>query len=304
MKQASKKPKNISKVIVVCGPTATGKSDLSVELARRFNGEVISADSRQVYKGLDIGTGKITKREMKGVPHHLLDVADPKKQFSAEEFKKRAEKAVAEIIDRGKLPIICGGTGFYIQTLVDNISLPEVPPNPTLRAELEKKSAAALFTILKRLDPRRAKEIDAQNPRRLIRAIEIAKALGKVPRLKPQPKYEPLFIGIDLSDTELKGRIEKRLTKRLKQGMVQEAKRLKKSGLSWKRMNELGLEYRYLALLLQGKMTREEFIKKLSTEIWHYAKRQRTWFKKDERIKWFSPKNRSRIVSTLKTFLS
>ena len=131
------------KIIIILGPTATGKSDLAVRLAKKFGGEVISADSRQVYKGLDIGTGKITKKEMAGVPHHLLDVAHPKKVFTVSDYKKLAERACKKIWDGGKIPILCGGTGFYIQAVADNIVLPEVPPNKKLRAQLEKKTAAA-----------------------------------------------------------------------------------------------------------------------------------------------------------------
>ena len=137
------------KILVILGPTASGKTALSVELAKKFNGEIISADSRQVYKGMDVGTGKVTKREMKGIPHHLLDVADPRKRFTVADFKRQAEKAINEILSRGKLPIICGGTGYYIQAVVDGITPPEVPPDKKLRSELEKKSADELFKILK-----------------------------------------------------------------------------------------------------------------------------------------------------------
>ncbi len=274
------------KILVILGPTASGKSALAVEMARKLGGEVISADSRQVYKGLNIGTGKITKREMKGVPHHLLDIVDPKKQFSVMEFKTLAEKAIEDILSRGKLPIICGGTGFYIQAIVDGTVLPEVAPNIRLRSVLEKKTAVELFTILKKLDSKRAKEIDRNNPRRLVRAIEIARALGKNPIIKSEPKYKPIQIGIKLSDKELKKRIEKRLISRMKQGMIEEAEKLHKNGLSWKRMQALGLEYRYLAKFCQDKISHPELISELKTEIWHYAKRQMTWFKRDKRIKW------------------
>lgn len=285
------------KILVIIGPTATGKSDLAVFLAKKFNGEVISADSRQVYKGLDIGTGKITKREMRDVPHHLLDITNPKRVFTVSEYKKLGEKVLQDVWQQGKLPIICGGTGFYIQALVDGIILPEVPPNKKLRKQLEKKSVAKLFAILKKLDPRRAKEIDHKNPRRLIRAIEIAKYLGKVPRLeiRPQKDTDILQIGIDMPDKILKERIEKRLKVRIKKGMIEEARRLYRQGLSWRRMEELGLEYRYLARYLQGKISKKGMITQLAGEIWQYAKRQRTWFKRDKRIKWFLPTKKERI---------
>ncbi len=292
-------------MLVILGPTATGKSELAAFLAKKFNGEVISADSRQVYKGLDIGTGKITKREMSGVPHHFLDVVNPKQIFTVSEYKKLGEKSLQNIWRRGKLPIICGGTGFYIQALVDGIILPEVPPNKKLRKQLEKKPVAELFVILKKLDLRRAKEIDRKNPRRLIRAIEIAKYLGKVPHLavRPPSGTDILQIGIDMPDKILKERIEKRLKVRLKKGMLDEARRLHREGLSWRRMEELGLEYRYLAQYLQGKITKEKMIDELAQAIWQYAKRQRTWFKRDKRIVWFRSRQKKNIEKLVRKFL-
>jgi tRNA dimethylallyltransferase len=287
-----------SKILVILGPTATGKSDLAVELAQKYDGEIISADSRQVYTGLNIGTGKITKKEMRGVPHYMLDIVSPKSPaaggFSVAEWKKSAEEKIRDIISRGKLPIICGGTGFYIQSIVDNIVLPEVPPNPTLRKKLENKTAPKLFNILKKLDPARAETIDKNNPVRLIRAIEIAKSIGKVPALQQtQDKnlYKFLQIGLYLPEKELRARIHNRLLSRMKKGMIKEAENLHKSGVSWRRMEALGLEYRYLARFLQNKISKEEFIRTLEKEIWHYAKRQMTWFKRDKQIKWFEPTN-------------
>ncbi len=286
------------RLLVILGPTATGKSDLAVKLAKKLKGEIISADSRQVYKGLDIGTGKINKKEMRGVPHHLLDVADPRKQFSVAKFQELGQKTINEILKRKKVPILVGGTGFYIEALVDGMILPEVKPDLQLRKRLNKKTAAQLLSQLKKLDPVRAENIDPKNSRRIIRAIEIATALGKVPKIKKvEGKYKPTFIGLNFPAQELRERIHRRLIKRIKQGMITEAKRLHSQGLSWKRMNELGLEYKYLALHLQGKLTKEEMIEKLSTEIWRYAKRQITWFKRDKRIKWFNPSS-----SALNTF--
>jgi tRNA dimethylallyltransferase len=278
------------KILVILGPTATGKSDLAVKLAKEYGGEVISADSRQVYKGLDIGTGKITKKEMRGVPHHLLDVADPRRTFTVARFVKLAEKAVEQITAKGKLPIICGGTGFYIQALVNGTVIPEVPPNGVLRNRLSKMSVEQLFKTLSKLDPERAETIDAHNPRRLVRAIEIATAIGKVPALsKNIDKYDATFIGLDMPLEKLKARIHARLLKRLKLGMLDEARKLHAAGLSWKRMEDLGLEYRYMARHLQGKITREEMVQQLYMEICHYAKRQMTWFKRDKRIDWSVP---------------
>jgi tRNA dimethylallyltransferase len=279
----------MQKIVVIVGPTASGKSSLAVKMARKLKGEVISADSRQVYTGLDIGTGKITKKEMQGVPHHLLDVASPKKVFTANDFLIQGRAAIEDILARGKTPIICGGTGFYIDALLGRISLPDVVANPKLRTQLSKKSAAQLFAMLKKLDPRRAKDIDAQNPVRLVRAIEIAKALGKVPEKKPRPlPYTIEWIGLKPEEKKLRANIKKRLLARMKQGMLREAKKLHDGGLSYKRMNQLGLEYRYLALHLQKKLSKAEMLEKLENEIWQYAKRQIAYFKRNTDIVWRS----------------
>lgn len=283
------------KIIVILGPTASGKSDLAVKLAKTFNGEVISADSRQVYRGLDIGTGKVTKKEMAGIHHHLLDVASPKKNFDVVQWKEKADKAIRDIIKRGKLPIVCGGTGLYIKALVENITYPDVAPDWKLRAQLETKTTEQLFAILTKLDPARAQTIDPHNPRRLIRAIEIVKHTGTaVPEKKAKPIYDALLLGVTRSDAELKKRIHVRLLARIKKGMIAEVKKLHDQGVSWKRMNELGLEYRYLALYLQGKMTKQDMISELDTKIGQYAKRQMTWFKKTTRVRWVKTEQHAR----------
>ncbi len=306
--------KNKPKIIVILGQTSTGKSDFAVDIARGINGEIISADSRQVYKGMDLGTGKITRREMRGVPHHLLDVVSPKRPahpgggvFSVSDYKRLADKKIEEIISKNKIPIICGGTGFYIDTVLNDIVLPEVPANKKLRRELADKSADQLWKMLSKLDSTRASTIDRHNKVRLIRAIEIAKALGHVPSLPkeiPLIKYDVLKIGLMLPDEILKEKIRTRLLSRIKKGMLREIKNLHDRGLSWKRMNELGLEYRYGALYLQGKLTKEEMIEKLNTEIWHYAKRQKTWFKRDIETVWIDPrKSNKKILIDIKKFL-
>lgn len=295
---------NKSKILVILGPTATGKSDLAVLLAKKYNGEIISADSRQVYKNLDIGTGKITKKEMLSIPHYMLDVVNAKKIYSVSDWQKQTQKIIAKILQKNKLPIICGGTGFYMESIVKNVSLPEVPPNKKLRESLNKKNTEFLFKMLLKIDPERAKTIDPKNKVRIIRAIEITKSLGKVPSLKDKNNpYEFLQIGFSMPDEILKERIQKRLTSRIKKGMLAEAKKLHKKGLSWKRMFELGLEYRYESLYLQNKISKEDFIKKLNTEIWRYAKRQKTWFKRDETIKWFAPKEVEKIEIEINKFL-
>jgi len=287
------------KVLVVLGPTSSGKSDVAVSIAKKVNGEIISADSRQVYKGMDLGSGKITNKEMQGVPHHLLDVANPKNQFSVFKYKKLAEKKIEEILKRKKTPIICGGTGFYIDSITKNILIPEVKVNQKLRKELDRKDATELISILKKLDPNRAKNIDINNKVRIIRAIEIAKSLGKVPEIKELPsRYGFIFIGLDLPDKEIKERIKKRLEKRLKLGMLNEIKKLHKEGVSWKRLESFGLEYKNCALFLKNKISSEEMKRNIETESWHYVKRQRTWFKRNKEIKWFEDKKE--VLSYLK----
>jgi tRNA dimethylallyltransferase len=269
------------KLIAILGPTASGKSSLAVKIAKEFGGEVISVDSRQVYKGMDIGTGKVKREEMEGIPHYLLDVASPKRKFTVAQFQKLAKKAIEKIFKKKKIPILCGGTGFYLWALTQQVKIPKVKPDWKLRKNLEKKSTKELFEILKKLDPERAKTIEKDNKRRLIRAIEIAKKLGKVPSLKTEPlPYPILFLGVKKTKEELKKLIKKRLLKRLKEGMIEEVKKLKKSGISWKRLEEFGLEYEWIAKYLQGKVSYKEMVEKLQKDIENFAKRQMTYFKK------------------------
>ena len=279
------------KIIVIVGPTASGKSEFAVKLAKNINGEIISADSRQIYKGLDIGTAKITKKEMQGVKHYCLDIASPKKRLSIVDWKKCAEDAITTIYRSDETPIVVGGTAFYIKALVDNLALPQVPPNPLLRKKLEKKSAEELFKILRKKDSARARTIERKNKRRLIRALEIVKALGKVPKLKRKQKYDAVFIGITRNPKELKKRIEQRINQMLKKGLIQEVAALKKSGISWKRIYEFGFEYKYPALYLQKKISREELKEMLLKESLDYVRRQMVWWKKDKRIRWIQPKD-------------
>lgn len=296
-----------TKVIAVVGPTASGKTDLAVELARRFNGEVVSADSRQVYTGLNIGTGKATKREMHGVPHHLLDVTNPKRTMSVVQYERLATRAIRDILKRGKVPILCGGTGLYIDAVLTDASFPAVPPNPALRRTLSKLSTEELFKKLSALDPERAENIDAKNPHRLIRAIEVATVLGSVPSRAPAtPRYDILTIGLTVPREKLGERIHTRLLARMRRGMIAEVTRLHTEGLSWKRMEALGLEYRFLAQFLQGKLSKEEMLVLLETAIRNYAKRQMVWFKRNKKTHWFDPTSlddREKIVSLTRSFL-
>ncbi len=247
------KDKKLKKLIVILGPTASGKTDLSIKLAKKFNGEIISADSRQIYKGMDIGTGKITKKEMQGIPHYLLDVASPNRRFSVAQYQKLALKNIDKISKKNKIPFLVGGSPFYIYSVLKAWGFPKLSPDWNLRKKLEKKSCEELSEILKKLDIKRFKNIDKKNKRRLVRAIEIAKKLGKVPILKKEVKFDSLIIGIKKSKQEIKKLIGKRLDIRLKQGMIPEIKRLRKQKVSWKRLESFGLEYKWIALYFKKK---------------------------------------------------
>ncbi len=314
------------KIIVICGPTASGKSDVAIRLAKKFSGEVISADSRQIFKGMDIGTGKISRDSKvellnyqsstlgkaayfsNSIPHYLIDVANPMEDFNVSHFKKAATVAIEDILSRGKLPIICGGTGFWIDALVNNIDFPEVEPDPELRSMLRSKSTQELFAMLSKLDPERAKTIDKNNPVRLIRAIEISTALGAVPKPRTyhlEPSYSFLQIGIDVPREVLNEKIKKRLDDRFHEGMVAEIENLHNppagGGVSWEWMEKIGLEYRWLARYLQGQFSMEDMREKLYFDIIHYAKRQMTWLKRDKNIIWLS--NYEDIEKYAKDFL-
>lgn len=309
-----------NKLILILGPTASGKSDLAIKLALRLRsgrakkklntqgGEIISADSRQVYKGLNIGAGKVTKKEMMGITHHLLDVANPKTKFSVAKYKILAEKAIKKIFSQGKIPIICGGSGFYIQAVIDGIVLPEIKPDWHLRKKLEKETVEQLFKKLKKLDPQRAKNIDSQNKRRLIRALEIVTKTKKpTPKIQINPlPYPILIIGIKKEKEELKKLIATRLKKRMKQGMVAETRKLKNQGLSWKRLEEFGLEYKWTTRFLQNKISKEEMIEKLQKDIEQFSRRQMTWFlamdKPKKRIHWI--KNYKEAEKLTREFLA
>ena len=265
------------KILVIVGGTATGKSELAIKLALKLGGEVISADSRQVYKGLDVGTGKISQKDMRGIPHYLIDIVSPKKKFTVVDFKKLADKKIKEIIKKGKLPIICGGTGFYIDAVTKGVVLPEVPPNNKLRKELEMQTTEELVLTLQKFDTTRAQNIDTKNRVRLIRAIEIAKALGKVPAIvEEKPEYKFIKIGLMLPEELFQKKVRTRVRQMFKAGLSKEIETLKKSGVSEKRLEEFGFEY--------NNPTEESVIK----ETLRYAKRQMTWFKRDKEIYWLN----------------
>jgi tRNA dimethylallyltransferase len=308
-----KKEKNKPKIIVVLGQTATGKSDMAVEIAKDFNGEIISADSRQVYRGLDIGSGKITEEEMQGIPHYLLDVVSPNTVFTVTDFQRKTYKAIDDILSRGKVPIIAGGTAFYIQSIVDGLIFPKIKEDKELRKQLEKLSIEKLQQKLKKLDLERFSEIDQKNKVRLVRAIEIA-TLNKnadgestVPKLKKESKYNVLQIGLRWPKEILNRRIHDRLIARAENGMIEEVEKLHNSGVSWRRLEELGLEYKYIAQYLKSqnrrnKISHSEMLEVLENKIRQFSKRQMTWWKRDNSIKWFSPKEYPKVKKEIKNF--
>ena len=292
------------KIVVVVGPTASGKTDLAITIAEQFTGEVISADSRQVYRGLDVGTAKVTVEEMRGVPHHLIDVADVTEVFTVTDFKAQTEATITDITNRSKLPIIAGGTFFYVDALLGKTGTAAVPPNPELRADLEQESTPGLFAKLQTLDPNRAAAIDEHNPRRLIRAIEIATALGTVPKATTGDlPYETLIIGIDVDREELRARIEARAPQWLKDGLVEEICGLLETGVTRERLHEIGFEYQVGLELVDSQITEEEFLVKIVQKNWQYAKRQLTWLKRDPDIEWYARDQTDDVLNRVQQFL-
>ena len=291
------------KLLVICGQTGTGKTSLAIYLAKKFNGELISADSRQVYKGLDIGTGKDLKEiERSKIKIWGYDLVDPKKNFSVGNYIKFAQKAIGDIQKRGKLPILVGGTGLFIKAVTDGIPTAFVPRNLKLRKNLEEKDVNELFEILAQLDPIKAGSMnrsDKLNPRRLIRGIEIATwgLERKTPRLFKKPKYRLLEIGIQTSLDNLSEKIEKRVDKRINDGVEEEINKLISSGISWNSQSMTSLGYRQWRDYFKGKMTKEKVIDSWKKEELRYAKRQLNWFKKDTRIKWFDSSKKNFVGS-------
>jgi len=282
-------------LLVVAGPTASGKTGLGVELAKRWNGEVISADSMQIYKTMDVGTAKATPEEMQGIPHHMLDFLEPNEQFSVADFVAMASKKIEEISARGKLPILVGGTGLYISSLVDNLTFSPMPQSSELREQLKQKAARegndAVLEELRSFDPEAAEKLHANNLGRVIRAIEVYRLTGvtmtetvKNSHKEPSP-YRLCMIALTAEDRQfLYDRIDRRVDIMVEQGVVEEAKQLYSMPLSSTARQAIG--YKEFDGYIEGTATLEECIEKLKMETRRYAKRQLTWFRRDERYHW------------------
>ena len=277
------------KVVVILGTTSAGKTSLAVDLALDFKGEIIWADSRQVYKGLDIGTGKDLgeyKRGRKSVAHHLIDVADPRRQFNLSRYQKLTYSAIKKISDQGRLPFLVGGSGLYLQAIVENFNLPSGRFSAAQRLVWSKLSAAQLLKKITKLKPEFAERLnnsDKNNVRRLVRYLEIIKSGTNLGEKNKSP-YDWLIIGVKLDESELKQKINQRLRHRLdREGLVLEVQRLRESGLSWKKLKSFGLEYKFVSQFLLAELPYELMVEKLETALWRFAKRQLVWFKRWEK---------------------
>ena len=301
------------KAIIVLGPTASGKSDLAVDIAHYiqqhskkfgvFGAAIISADSRQVYRGFTIGAGKITKQEMRGIPHYGLDIASPLRRYTVAQYQAYTNRILKKLWSQNILPIMCGGTGLYIDSVLYNYSFPKVKPNHALREKLEKLRTEKLFLLLQKKSHSRAQTIDKHNRRRLIRALEILEDQKHIAPLTKNPVFETLILGIYPPQDTLYKRIHIRLIRRLRAGMVAEVKNLHASGISYTRLESFGLEYRYVAQFLQHKISKQEMITRLEHEIQQYTKRQITWFKRNKSVVWTEKPNIRLIAKNLEKFL-
>lgn len=285
------------KIVAVIGPTASGKTALGVALAERFGGEIVSADSRQIYRGMDIGTAKPTVAERRGIPHHLIDIKDPDEDYTVADFKTDAIAAINGITRRGKLPIVVGGTGLYVRAVVENLDIPNIVAQPGLRAKLEseivREGLAAVFKKLVALDPEAEYIVDPRNPRRVVRALEVALTTGApftAQRTKRDPLFATLMIGLNPPPEVLRDRIDRRIDVMMADGLVKEVAGLtKKYGAALPAFDAIG--YREIVAYLQGTATLDEAVSTMKMNTWHYAKRQMTWFKKERAVRWINDAN-------------
>ena len=297
---------------VVLGATATGKTALAVKLAQAKHGEIISADSRQVYRGLDLGTGK-DLQEYGSIPYHLIDVCDLNREFTVFHFQQEVYRIFPQLVEKGALPIIAGGTGLYIDAIIRSYELIPVPEDPALRATLTTKTLPELQDMLMALKPDIHNKTDLEQPDRLVRAIEIARYRQEHPEsaavhLHNVPPIKPKIYGISFERSILRERIRRRLIARIDAGMIEETEQIHAQGYSWERLESLGLEYRFTAQYLQGKIeTKEAFIDQLYRAIGQFAKRQETWFRRMERngieIEWIDGNEAAQLTAAAITEL-
>ncbi len=276
----------MNKLVIIAGTNASGKSGLGIELALKYGAEIVSADSRQVFRGLDLGSGKVTAEEMRGIPHHLLDVAEPNDFFSLSHYQKLAYAAIDDIFARGGRPFLVGGTGLYVNAVADGYNLNDAEPDPAIRQQVEAMSLEELTELIGEKNPGALERLDLKNKRRLERAAEKALA-GKGNELPSKPRYETLMIGVTWPRDVLYERIRERLDRRLKEGMIEEVENLRANGATDEFLYKLGLEYRYILMYLKGEFgSFDAFYDKLFMEIRHLAKEQMTWFRKRTDIHW------------------
>lgn len=276
----------MNKIVVIAGTNASGKSGLGIELAQKYEAEIVSADSRQVYRGLDLGSGKVTAEEMRKVPHHLLDVVGPNDFYSLSDYQKMAYSALDGILERGKKAFLVGGTGLYVNAIADGYNLNDAKPDPKIREEAAAKSIDELIEFLEKENPDALINIDRKNKRRLERAVEKV-LLNDTTVRENKPRYETLIIGVTWPRDVLYERIKLRLDRRLEMGMIEEVVRLRNEGATDEFLYKLGLEYRYILMYLRGEFESfDAFYEKLFMEIRHLAKEQMTWFRKRNDIRW------------------
>jgi len=295
-------------VIVICGPTASGKTALSIKLAKQINGEIISSDSMQIYKHMDIGTAKPSKEEMQEIPHHLLDFVEPNQRYSVAEFKKDAETAIEEILAKGKTPIIVGGTGLYVDSLIYGIEYQDIQLDEKYRNELEQRvineGLEKLYEEAQKIDSQAMEKISPNDKKRILRVLEIYKATGKtkteqeIESRKNGVKYDYKVFAINLEREILYERINKRVDIMIEQGLIQEVEQLLKKYDEFPTAMQ-GLGYKEVVEFLQGATSREEMIEKLKMETRRYAKRQITWFKKNKQTIWIGPQDLQRILDEI-----
>ena len=295
--------------MAVVGPTATGKTRLAVRIALWLGSEIVSADSRQVYRGMDIGTGKdLDEYEIDGrrIPYHLIDVVEPTEDFSVFAFQQAAYAVIRDLHRRGRIPVLCGGTGLYLDAVIRAYRMRAVPEDPELRRRLSGLSCEALVERLLELRPDYHTRGDFRKPERLIRAIEIALAGGADPVAPAPPELRPVVLGVRRPRPELRARIRRRLAERFEAGLVDEVRRLLASGVPRKRLDVFGLEYRWVAALVAGEITEPECFEGLATAIAQFAKRQETWFrgmeKKGVRIHWIDRDDPEAALALLRRF--